>query len=59
VIIAGVTEAITRPEDVRRLDGCTLDSWVAAPTAQWIRIRTRVVSGRRIDASVAVTDSRP
>jgi uncharacterized protein len=59
VIIAGVTEVITRPEDVRRLDGCVLASWVAAPTAQWIRVQARVVSGRRIVASVAVTDRRP
>ena len=59
VIIAGVTQPITRPEDVKRLDACALHSWAAARTAQWIRIRTRVVSGRRIDASVAVTDSRP
>jgi uncharacterized protein len=59
VLIAGVTEAVTRPEDVSRLDGCALESWGAAPTAQWIRIRARVVSGRRIEASVAVTDSRP
>jgi nitroimidazol reductase NimA-like FMN-containing flavoprotein (pyridoxamine 5'-phosphate oxidase superfamily) len=59
VIIAGVTEAITRPEEVRRLEGWAPHSWVAGPTAQWIRIRTRVVSGRRIDSSVAVTEPRP
>jgi nitroimidazol reductase NimA-like FMN-containing flavoprotein (pyridoxamine 5'-phosphate oxidase superfamily) len=59
VIIAGATEAITRTEDVRRLEALALHSWGAHPTAPWIRIRTRVVSGRRIPASVAVTDSRP
>jgi nitroimidazol reductase NimA-like FMN-containing flavoprotein (pyridoxamine 5'-phosphate oxidase superfamily) len=59
VIIAGVTEAVTRPEEVRRLEGWALRSWVAGPTAQWIRIRTRVVSGRRIDSSVPATESRP
>ena len=51
VIIAGVTEPVTQRHEVARLDRLALDSWVAGPDAHWIRIRARVVSGRRIQAS--------
>ena len=57
VIVAGVTEAVTRSEEVRRLESLALDSWAAGPEAKWFRIRARVVSGRRIGASVAVTEA--
>jgi nitroimidazol reductase NimA-like FMN-containing flavoprotein (pyridoxamine 5'-phosphate oxidase superfamily) len=56
VIVAGVTEAVTRPDDVRRLEGLGLDSWSAGPAAKWFRIRARVVSGRRVGPSVSVTE---
>jgi uncharacterized protein len=56
VIVAGVTEAVTRPDDVRRLEGLGLDSWAAGPAAKWFRIRARVVSGRRVGPSVSVTE---
>lgn len=59
VVIGGVTEAVTRPADVRRLEGLALESWVAGPEAEWIRIRARVVSGRRVGSSVAGTEQRP
>ena len=56
VIVAGVTEAVTRADEIRRLDGLALDSWVASPGAVWIRVRARVVSGRRVRRSVGTTD---
>jgi uncharacterized protein len=56
VIVGGVTEAVTRPDEIRRLDGLALDSWVAGPGAVWIRVRARVVSGRRVHRSVGITD---
>ena len=59
VVIAGVTEPVTRPEEVRRIEGLGLESWVAGPEAEWIRIRTRVVTGRRIGSSVAGTELHP
>ena len=49
VIIAGVTEPVTQRHEVARLERLALHSWVAGPDAHWIRIRARVVSGRRID----------
>jgi len=48
VIIGGPAEAVNRREEARRLDGLALDSWVTGPDAVWIRVHTRVVSGRRI-----------
>jgi nitroimidazol reductase NimA-like FMN-containing flavoprotein (pyridoxamine 5'-phosphate oxidase superfamily) len=48
VIIQGVTEPVTAPTEVRRLEGLTLYSWLTGTTGQLIRIRARTVSGRRI-----------
>jgi hypothetical protein len=56
VIIAGVTEPVTQPMDVRRLDALALQSWIADPRSQWIRIRARVVSGRRVEPSGVATE---
>jgi uncharacterized protein len=56
VIIAGVTEVVTQPTEVRRLETIGVDNWIAGPDAEWIRIRARVVSGRRVRATVGVTE---
>jgi nitroimidazol reductase NimA-like FMN-containing flavoprotein (pyridoxamine 5'-phosphate oxidase superfamily) len=52
VIIAGVTEVVTQPAEVRRLEALGSESWIAGREAQWIRIRARVVSGRRLTVGV-------
>jgi nitroimidazol reductase NimA-like FMN-containing flavoprotein (pyridoxamine 5'-phosphate oxidase superfamily) len=49
VIVAGVTEIVTQHHEVARLERTGLHSWVAGDECHWIRIRARVVSGRRID----------
>ncbi len=48
VIIHGVTEEITNPSDVRRLDGLGLETWAPGPKPHWVCIRAWTVSGRRI-----------
>jgi uncharacterized protein len=48
VIIHGVTEEITTPSDVRRLDGLGLETWAPGPKPHWVCIRAWTVSGRRI-----------
>ncbi len=50
VVIAGMTEPVTQRHEVARLERLALHSWVAGSGAHWIRIRARVVSGRRIHA---------
>lgn len=50
VIIAGVTEPVTQRHEVARLERLSLHSWVSGSDAHWIRVRARVVSGRRIEA---------
>lgn len=50
VIIAGVTEPVTERPEVARLERLALHSWVTGPGAHWMRVRARVVSGRRITA---------
>ncbi len=48
VIIRGVTNEVTNPSDVRRLDGLGLEPWAPGPKRHWMLIRARTVSGRRI-----------
>ena len=57
VLISGVTEPVTERHEIRRLEGLGLDSWIAGPESRWVRIRARVVSGRRVEASVPGTES--
>jgi nitroimidazol reductase NimA-like FMN-containing flavoprotein (pyridoxamine 5'-phosphate oxidase superfamily) len=48
VIISGVPEEVTRPAEVRRLEGLGLDVWAPGPRTHWIRIGAWTVSGRKI-----------
>jgi uncharacterized protein len=48
VIMHGVTEEVTSPNDVRRLDGLGLQPWAPGHKAHWVHIRAWTVSGRRI-----------
>jgi nitroimidazol reductase NimA-like FMN-containing flavoprotein (pyridoxamine 5'-phosphate oxidase superfamily) len=50
VIIEGVTELVTDVVELRRLERLGLQTWVTDPDSRWIRIRARMVSGRRIGA---------
>jgi uncharacterized protein len=56
VIIVGVAEEVTNPADLRCIEGLRLEPWAPGHKGHWIRIRTNVVSGRRI---VAVGDRMP
>jgi uncharacterized protein len=56
VIIVGVTEEITNPAELRRIEGLGLEPWAPGHKGHWIRIRANTVSGRRI---ALVTDKAP
>jgi uncharacterized protein len=56
VIVSGVTEPVTQRHEINRLERLALHSWIASPGSRWIRIRARVVSGRRVQGSVPGTD---
>jgi nitroimidazol reductase NimA-like FMN-containing flavoprotein (pyridoxamine 5'-phosphate oxidase superfamily) len=51
VIIVGVTEEITHPAELRRIEGLGLEPWAPGHKGHWIRIRANTVSGRRIAPS--------
>lgn len=51
VIVHGVTDEVTSPGDVRRLDAAGLEPWAPGPLAHWIQIRAWTISGRRIVAA--------
>jgi len=48
VIMSGVTDEVTNPNEISRLNGLDLDSWAPGHNAHWMRIRALTVSGRRI-----------
>jgi nitroimidazol reductase NimA-like FMN-containing flavoprotein (pyridoxamine 5'-phosphate oxidase superfamily) len=48
VIIAGMTEEVTNPSELRRLERLGLETWTPGRKAHWMRIRAWTVSGRRI-----------
>lgn len=48
VIIVGVTEEITNPSEIRRLEGLGLEPWAPGAKPHWIHIRAWTVSGRQI-----------
>lgn len=48
VIIHGVTDEITHPSEVRRLDSLGLVPWAPGHKPRWVHIRAWTVSGRRI-----------
>jgi nitroimidazol reductase NimA-like FMN-containing flavoprotein (pyridoxamine 5'-phosphate oxidase superfamily) len=49
VIVAGVVETVTRASEIERLARLGLDTRVAGDSGTWLRIRTNVVSGRRLE----------
>jgi nitroimidazol reductase NimA-like FMN-containing flavoprotein (pyridoxamine 5'-phosphate oxidase superfamily) len=50
VIILGVSEEITDPAELRRIEGLGLEPWAPGRKGHWLRIRANTVSGRRISA---------
>ena len=48
VIIVGMTEEITSPSELRRLEHLGLETWTPGHKAHWMRIRAWTVTGRRI-----------
>lgn len=49
VIVSGVAEEVLTPGERRRLDELGLEVWAPGERSHWLRIRVRVVSGRRIE----------
>jgi nitroimidazol reductase NimA-like FMN-containing flavoprotein (pyridoxamine 5'-phosphate oxidase superfamily) len=48
VVIIGVTEEVSDPAEVRRLETLGLDVWAPGHRRHWVRIRAWTVTGRRI-----------
>jgi nitroimidazol reductase NimA-like FMN-containing flavoprotein (pyridoxamine 5'-phosphate oxidase superfamily) len=59
VIIVGMTEEITNPSEVRRLDRLGLDHWAPGPKPHWMRIRAWTVTGRQIVVAGRATRDEP
>ena len=51
VIVVGVAEEILNPPELRRLQRAGVDSWTPGPKRHWLRIRTQMVTGRRVVAA--------
>jgi uncharacterized protein len=48
VIVAGRAEEVVRPGDLAHVETLGLDPWVPGDLPHWFRVRTEMVSGRRI-----------
>jgi nitroimidazol reductase NimA-like FMN-containing flavoprotein (pyridoxamine 5'-phosphate oxidase superfamily) len=48
VIVVGVAQEIRDRFELRRLERAGLEPWASGPKSHWLRIRTQLVSGRRI-----------
>jgi uncharacterized protein len=59
VILVGMTEEVTSPGELRRLNGLGLETWTPGRKAHWMRIRAWTVSGRRIVMSAGAAPARP
>jgi uncharacterized protein len=49
VLVQGVAEEVTDPDEIRTLDRVTHAAWSGA-TGRFVRIGTRILSGRRLSA---------
>ena len=56
VVVVGVSEDVTNPVEIRRLEELDVDPWAPGHKGYWVRIRAYSVSGRRI---VPVADNAP
>lgn len=54
VIIVGVTEEVSSPGEIRRLESIGVDPWGPGEKAHWVRIRAWTVSGRRVARATLV-----
>ena len=59
VIIVGMTEEITSPTEIRRLDRLGLEKWAPGRKEHWMRIRAWTVTGRRIVLAAGAVTARP
>jgi nitroimidazol reductase NimA-like FMN-containing flavoprotein (pyridoxamine 5'-phosphate oxidase superfamily) len=50
VVVVGMSEEITNPSEIRRVEKLGLKHWAPGPKPHWMRIRARTVTGRRIEA---------
>ena len=51
VLMQGITEEVTQPAEIRRLDELGLETWVPGYKSHWMHIRAWTISGRRIAVS--------
>lgn len=56
VIVAGVTEEVSQPQELRRLEALGLETWPPGDRNHWVLIRAVTVSGRRIAAAKSSSD---
>lgn len=59
VIVEGVTTEVTRPNEIARLNGLSLQPWAPGPKPHWIGIGVWTVSGRQILLAADRPPERP
>lgn len=51
VIVVGVTEEITSPTEIARIERLGLEPLLPGPKPHWVRLRAATVSGRRVSCA--------
>lgn len=54
VLIRGVAQEVTQPDDLAALRRGPLRSWLSSPHEHWVRISIEAISGRALDAPSAI-----
>ena len=54
VLVRGVAQEVTHPDELAVLRGGPLRSWVSAPNEHWVRIRIEAISGRALHSAPAI-----
>lgn len=59
VLVQGPASLIVDPEELGRARALSIEPWVPIPAPHFVRIRSELVSGRRLPASQAIGNDQP
>lgn len=56
VLVTGSAAELSDPREIAAADGVGLRTWLPKEPTRWVRVRTQVISGRRLEPQAAGTD---
>lgn len=49
VLVTGTASELLDPREIANADGLGLEPWLQGPLSRWVRVRTQMLSGRRLE----------